>query len=99
MARRQVIEVQCSRCERTETRPIKEDPPVGVRPIAAFSATLQAEGAPARVVTIEDLCTVCTKTVQHHLDAIAKVIEGVSPNRVGGKKKGEPGQPGTPSSP
>jgi len=89
MARRQVIEVQCSRCERTETMPIKEEPPVGVRPLVAFSATLQAEGAPARVVTIADLCAVCTKTVQHHLDAIAKVIDGVSPDRkAGAKKKG-----------
>lgn len=91
MAKRQVEEVACTRCDRTEYRPIEEsnvdaDPLV----VAAFEATLMLPDGPMKI-NFADLCTPCKSTVAGHLSQIGKKIEGVSPMRQknGAKKKQE----------
>lgn len=89
MARRTVVEVQCSRCERKEL--VEQPDPSTTLTITA------AEGAVSRAffavmgdgtkVEFEDLCNPCRSAVKSHLEAIGKKIEGVSPER---KKKDTP---------
>lgn len=70
--RKQVLQIQCSRCDRVET--LEEE----VKPQAAHA--FQARMGDL-TVSWEDLCTPCCKTVKNHLEAIAKKVEGVSPDR------------------
>jgi hypothetical protein len=79
MGRKQVVEIQCSRCSRTETQEGKLE----TTPPHVFSATLLfGEADTTRVeVKFEDLCTPCRRTVNALLGQIAKRIEGVSPDR------------------
>lgn len=77
MARRQVVEVQCSRCDRTELRDVS---PAAV---AEESALIVQFGKMS--IIFEDLCEPCMGAVRGHLEAVAKKITGLSPAR----KKGE----------
>jgi hypothetical protein len=91
MARRQVVEVQCSRCERTETREfdaaVKEVTP-------QFTAKLVVTEGAARTVEFEDLCGPCMRSIRALLDQAGKKIEGVSPDRAAAPKdkKKEPAE-------
>lgn len=86
MARRQVVEVQCSRCDRVEVQELDTsiqpaDQPEE-SPAAQLRATLyQAGEKNALVVKFEDLCTPCQRTVRALLEQIGKRIDGVSPDR------------------
>lgn len=72
MARKQVVEIACDRCARTEYR---EDDPGHVDHLA-FNASMDG-----MTVQFKDLCTPCLKTVKNHLEAIGKKIDGLSPDR------------------
>jgi hypothetical protein len=88
MARRQVTEIQCSRCPRKDVRPLEEIP-AGQKTEHALVMRLQAPGEPAKEIVFEDLCGVCARTVAGHMESISKALEGLSPDRkAGGKKKG-----------
>src|SRR5580693_2490071 len=76
MGRKQVVEIQCSRCSRTETQPGEL---TGPRPAHVFLATLHLSDAPTAeplTVKFEDLCTPCRRTVSAMLEQIGKRIEG-----------------------
>lgn len=90
MARRVVVEVGCSRCDRKELR---EETPMtyssgGVEitspAIAPKALTVKLGGESS--IEFDDLCTPCLNAVTAHLEAIGKKIEGLSPER---KKKDE----------
>jgi hypothetical protein len=95
-----MVEIQCSRCDRTEHRPLEGEPlrddtdDEGKRP-AAFAGMLVVCGdsGPAKLqeVKFEDLCGPCTRTIAALLQQIGKRIEGVSPDRKAppAKKKGK----------
>lgn len=75
--RKQVVELQCSRCERKEQLEESE-----ARKSREFKAELGSN-----IVHFEDLCNPCYKTVLHHLETIGKKIEGLSPDRTIKKEK------------
>jgi len=86
MARRSVVEVQCSRCARTEVQELDESvvPPgePEEHPVSQLRATLYLTGEKLPLmVKWEDLCTPCQRTVRALLEQIGKHIEGVSPDR------------------
>lgn len=89
MARKQVVEIECSRCQRVETRPGVE-PETVPSPSHAFSARLQDAEGKEFVVSFEDLCGPCQRTVRALLEQIGKRIEGVSPDRKAAPKKDQP---------
>jgi hypothetical protein len=76
MAKRQVVEIKCSRCDRTEYREAVDEESAK----EAFSAILRI-GVDTLDVSFDDLCDPCANTVRGHLSAIAKKIEGLSPAR------------------
>ena len=76
MPRRQIVEVQCSRCDRKE----QAAPEALVDPNAATAFVGEMDDV--RVV-FEDLCTPCRRTVHALLEQIGKKIEGLSPDRSG----------------
>lgn len=81
MARRVVVEVQCSRCDRKEFR---EEPPItkespSVPMVQPRAAVIELSGT--RVVEFEDLCKPCLEAVTTHIEAIGKKIKGLSPER------------------
>jgi hypothetical protein len=82
MARKQVVEVQCDRCTRTEHRHEKAFPEKthkeGEETYAFFGT-----GEGLTPVKFKDLCTPCQKTVKNHLEQIGKKIDGLSPDRKG----------------
>ena len=81
MARRTVVEVQCSRCDRKEL----------VESAGEVIATNGLPPGPAKALIVkvsdgtniefEDLCSPCMGAVKGHLEAIGKKIEGLSPER------------------
>ena len=83
MARTQVVEVECSRCERKETQQLSVDTvPAGEGSLGQFEAVLRLTGTTGHIkVTFEDLCGPCQRTVHSLLEQIGKKIEGVSPDR------------------
>ena len=86
MGRKQVVEIQCSRCDRTETREGDLEDPA----IVAFSAVLTSGPEEKCSVLFDDLCTPCSRTVRSMLDQIGKRIEGLSPDRKPAAEKKEP---------
>lgn len=89
MAQRQVVEVQCNRCERKEYRePPQDMTPTGEFKRPAFDSMIIDEKGEATMQKFDDLCTPCLNTIKGHLAQIAKKIEGVSPMR-GKREKGE----------
>lgn len=92
MARRSVVEIQCSRCDRKELRESvasMEYSSGGVSlsvPEALPSALMLRLGDGTKI-DFEDLCAPCMGAVKSHLEAISKKITGLSPER---KKKKEP---------
>jgi hypothetical protein len=78
MARRTVVEVQCSRCARKELVDEAQVPQIGTT--KAFPA-ISIHMADGTVVEFEDLCGPCKAAVGTHVEAIGKKIEGVSPER------------------
>jgi hypothetical protein len=83
MARKQVVQIQCDRCTRTETRDItKQDlhAPEGKNKVLTFGAQLTDPAGPLEVM-FEDLCTPCMRTVRNHLEQIGKKMDGPSPDR------------------
>ena len=78
MARKQVFEVPCSRCDRTEHREGSADKPEFI-----FEAKLFADGSPGgdMHVKFSDLCSPCLKSVRALVAQIGKRIEGLSPDR------------------
>lgn len=82
MARTQVVEVDCSRCERKETQPPSTGTVAGADSVGQFEAVLRLTGTTGHIkVTFEDLCGPCQRTVHSLLEQIGKRIEGVSPDR------------------
>jgi hypothetical protein len=83
MARRQVIEVECSRCDRKELRDahtlLDQNNPTSEPPKA-----LVVRLGDGTKIDFEDLCEPCMGAVKGHLEAIGKKIVGLSPER---KKK------------
>jgi hypothetical protein len=78
MGRRQVVEIQCSRCDRTETQPGKlETTP----PHVLLAELVGNDGEDKVIVKFEDLCTPCRRTVKALLEQIGKRIDGLSPDR------------------
>lgn len=84
MARRTVVEVQCSRCDRKEFR--EGVPDTGVHPAITPSMALIVRTGDGLSIDFEDLCEPCVGAVKSHLEAIGKKIVGLSPER---KKKDE----------
>jgi len=78
MARKQVFEVHCSRCTRTEHREGSADKPEKI-----LSAKLFGDGTVEGdlEVTFDDLCSPCLKSVRALLAQVGKKIEGLSPAR------------------
>jgi hypothetical protein len=86
--RRQVVEIQCDRCERVERQPVEDGvgQVLGIDPASgedwtALVVCLMVDGKPVVQFAMKTLCTPCTKTVKNHLEAIRKPIKGSSPNR------------------
>lgn len=80
--RRQVVEIQCDRCQRVETVPLVVGVDLAAGPDStALVVALMVDGKSEIQFTMEALCTPCTKTVRNHLQAIRKPIKGASPNR------------------
>lgn len=75
MARKQVVEIQCDRCSRTEHREEEEKQGLASSDFVATMGALR--------VQFNDLCTPCQKTVKNHLEQIGKKIDGLSPDRKG----------------
>src|ERR1700722_799807 len=90
MARRQVVEIQCSRCERKEMRESARElnfpPQDGEAPWTQFRAELKLSDEKLLAVVFEDLCTPCQSTVASLVAQIGKKIEGLSPDRKLGRK-------------
>lgn len=78
--RKQVVEIECARCDRVEHR---DDDGRDKTPTHVFLAKIFAEGPGEEdfEVKFEDLCTPCKRTVRAMLEQIGKHIEGVSPDR------------------
>lgn len=87
MARRSVVEVQCSRCDRKELRDSQDDVTIIAGPgaVADYKALIVRLGDGTKI-DFEDLCAPCMGAVKGHLEAISKKITGLSPER----KKKEP---------
>jgi hypothetical protein len=86
MARRQVIEVACSRCERKELR--DADSLLNLAsPTSEPPKALVVRLGDGTKIDFDDLCEPCMGAVKGHLEAIGKKIVGLSPER---KKKDEP---------
>jgi hypothetical protein len=76
MARRVVVEVQCSRCDRKELREETQTLQVAVMPPPALKIWFAD-----KEVVFEDLCTPCQGAVAGHIESIGKKISGLSPER------------------
>src|SRR4051812_43534921 len=97
--RKVVVEVQCSRCDRKETREhdAKRDAdlaaPQHVRDADphknAFEALLWPEAGPSVAVRFEDLCAPCERSVRALVEQIGKKVKGMSPDRVVKEEKAE----------
>ena len=95
MSRKQVVEIACSRCERTEHRAEGDTTKLPT----VFKAMLQSDvTAMDMVVAFDDLCTPCLRTVRALLSQIGKHIEGVSPDRgiIRGEAAAKKGDAATP---
>jgi hypothetical protein len=91
MSRRQVVEIQCSRCERVEHLEDQPTPNTGAPPPPPALLAQLSLGAEGKNVTVrfEDLCTPCHRSVRALLEQVGKRIEGVSPDRVAKAKPAE----------
>jgi hypothetical protein len=92
MARKQVVEIRCSRCERTET--VEPTIMMEGKTHVMFTASLIVDPATetTKQVQFEDLCGPCRRTVFSLLEQVDKRIEGVSPDRVPGARKKKAGE-------
>lgn len=63
MARREVLEVTCDRCDRTETQPKVDRPQLGPELKISFLG---------EEVVYEDLCTRCRGAVSNYFDSLTK---------------------------
>ncbi len=97
MARRLVVEVKCSRCDRIEQKSVDEGAVSGDEPRPnALTVNLLGEDAETGLhFSFEDLCAPCRKTVRALLEQVGKRIEGVSPDRSAApaKRKGKKEEP------
>jgi hypothetical protein len=82
MARKQVVEVHCSRCSRVEHREGVQEKPAHVLLAKLYGDPPEGDV----VVQFEDLCSPCLRTVKALLGQMAKQIEGISPDRGSGKR-------------
>jgi hypothetical protein len=73
MARKPVVEVQCDRCPRVEYR---EDAGAEER-----DPEISIEARGRSIAHFQDLCGPCAKAVAVHVDAIAKKLDQISPDR------------------
>lgn len=89
MAKQQVEEVQCDRCDRKEYMPIKSK---GSDVVVAAAVVVHWEGA---VIEFGDLCGPCKRTVSKCVENIKKKPKGKSPER--GAKKRDSSKSTTPS--
>jgi hypothetical protein len=78
--RKVVVEVQCSRCDRKETRDHAEEKEV-VPVRNALEVQLWPSAGPSVAVCFEDLCGPCERSVRALLEQIGKRIVGMSPDR------------------
>lgn len=76
MARRTVVEVDCSRCDRKELVDESKLPQTGTG-----SPAILIRMEDGTTVQFDDLCGPCKTAVSTHVAAIGKKIEGVSPER------------------
>ncbi len=83
MATELMMQVKCDRCERLETRPVKEETKriAEGSAVKQFSATLVSSDGKSRTIEIGDLCGPCENTIANHLAAIEKKVEKKSPDR------------------
>jgi hypothetical protein len=96
--RRQVVEIECSRCKRVEHRPVTPRGPDTPKDVdwasgpdsTALTVALIVDGKPVVQFSFTDLCTPCIKAVGNHLEAIQKSIKGASPNRGAGPALARP---------
>ena len=87
MARKQVVEVQCDRCERVEYQE-----PKGKQSVEATLEILlmNSNGESGYNFKFNDLCSPCESTVLKLVEQIAKKVTGKSPSRTEAKKKASP---------
>jgi hypothetical protein len=71
MAKREVVEVTCDRCKKTETQGKDE----GVTDGVEFEGALQVPGSPKLSIKYADLCRNCRRSVRNYFNRIAKVEE------------------------
>lgn len=94
--RRQVVEIECSRCKRVERQTIVKGADLpGVDwasgpDTTVLSVMLMNNGKPVLQFTFSELCAPCFKTVLNHLEAIRKHIKGASPDRAPTKPSPSP---------
>lgn len=98
MALRKVIECKCARCPRTwyiDDKEVEEGKPVA----AAVTANFAAPDEQPIDIHFDILCPSCKSTVKNHIEGIAKVIKGKSPERKKSraKKREEPKAPPSPA--
>ena len=84
--RKQVFEVQCSRCTRKDLRDGDAS-----RTGNILEVKLAADGPkhPELKVAFEDLCEPCLRSVRALLESVGKKIEGLSPDRKASTDKPE----------
>lgn len=87
MARKQVVEVQCDRCERVEYQEMK-----GKKSVEASLeiVMIESRGETGYNFKFSDLCSPCESTVWKLVEQIAKKVTGKSPSRTEAKKKASP---------
>jgi len=78
MARKQVVEIECSRCDRVEYR---EGLAPDLKKGMDCEATFRKEDGTAVHVMFDDLCGPCRRSVLALLEQIGRTIDGVSPDR------------------
>lgn len=71
MARREVVEVECDRCGRTETQASNDKEVEGTEVTVTFHG---------ETYTYEDLCKRCRSAVKGYFDRIAKKADDQVPN-------------------
>ena len=79
MARTNVVQVACDRCDRVETREVSEDGQRRAGP--QLHVVFRDDAGGTENIVIDDLCTPCEKLVRKNLEAIGKKIDKASPAR------------------
>lgn len=86
MSRKIVVEVACDRCSRVEYRKMDEAETT-TEQVATLTLSLAAQGKTGLLAEFGELCGPCYHTVLQHAEAIAKKIEGLSPDRKARKEE------------